>query len=281
MELNNPAGRLLTILEKCRTVPKTEKTRDAWAKVLDIKSEDRLRLVGQVGKVFALADEIAIELERIEGVNISRYMSWTKYLEAALSGCNFDATWHEFISKINEPTLDYLHMASGMLATNRPQPVLEYAELESIYAGAKDIIKEIIASELPLQMKQYFLEQLRKICTAIEEYQITGSPEVLDIVEATFGKAVLCKEYLDARETHESVSKFWKYMANTALIVSTVAGGLQIGDYTKKAFPELVAPRVAAKVVSNPSSPALILTIPPILDLSLPFTIYLNPSGAW
>ncbi len=254
MELNNPAGRLLTILEKCRTVPKTEKTRDAWAKVLDIKSTERILLVGRVGKVFALADEIAIELERIESVDISRYMSWTKYLEAALTGCNFDAAWHDFVSKINEPTLDYLHMASGMLSTNRPQPVLAYGELESIYAGAKELITEIVASDLPPKMKQYFLEQLRKICTAIEEYQITGSPEVVDIVEATFGKAVLCKEYLDARETHESVSKFWKYMANTALVVSTVAGGLQIGDYTKKAFPELAAPKVVEKVVEQPSS---------------------------
>ncbi|MBB1315808.1 hypothetical protein [Aliivibrio sp. SR45-2] len=257
MELNNPAGRLLKILEKCKAIPRTEKTRDAWAKVLDIESKDRILLVGRVGKVFALADEIAIELGRVEGVDISRYMSWTKYLEIALTSCNFDVAWHDFVSKINEPTLDYLHMASGMLATNRPQPVLAYAELESIYSGAKDIIKEIIAADLPPKMKQYFLDQLRKICTAIEEYQITGSPEVLDIVEATFGKAVLYKEYLDVRETHKSISKFWKFMANTALVVSTVAGGLQIGDYTKKAFPELSAPRVAEIIISKPSSPEL------------------------
>ncbi|EHK9118996.1 hypothetical protein AB9W56_004118 [Vibrio vulnificus] len=255
MELNNPAGRLLTILEKCRSVPKNEKTRDAWAKVLDIKSDERILLIGRVGKVFALVDEIAIELKKIDGVDISRYMSWTKYLEGALGGCNFDVAWNDFVSRINEQTFDYLHMASGMLATNRPQPVLAYDELENIYTGAKELITEIIASELPPRMKQYFLEQLRKICTAIEEYQITGSPEVVDIVEATFGKAVLCKEYLEARETHESVSKFWKFMANTALVVSTVAGGLQIGDYTRKAFPELTAPKIIEKVVNQPSSP--------------------------
>lgn len=250
-QINNPAGRLLLILEKCQSIPKHENTAEAWSKVLGVSASDRFLLIGKVGKVFSLADNISIELSKIDNVDLTRYMSWTKYLEGAFSNCDFGNTWQGFIGRINDPMLDYLHMASGMLATNRPQPVLEKSQLDTIYEGAKDLIKEIIASDLPIRLKHYFLEQLRKLCTAVEEYQITGSAEVVEIVEATFGKAILCKEMVELRESEASVSKFWSFMTNVVLVISSVSGTLQIADYTMKVFPELGAPKQIEATFTN------------------------------
>ncbi|SJZ91459.1 hypothetical protein SAMN02745127_01522 [Oceanospirillum multiglobuliferum] len=140
------------------------------------------------------------------------------------------------------PVFDYLHMTAGMLSTNRPQPVLPQSDLSKIYSGAKELLDEIINSDLPSNIRQYFAEQLRKIIISIEEYKITGSSEVVSIVEATFGKAVLSKDLIDGKDTNTEMKKFWTFMAKTALVVSTVAGALQIADYTAKTFPELNTP---------------------------------------
>ncbi len=251
MEVNNAAGRLLNILLEGKEANQNENCKDVWAKILNVEEENTFVLVGRIGKVFSLVDNISTELQKIDNVDVTRYMSWTKYLENAFSNCNLTSTWNNFMKHINEPIFDYLHMTSGMLSTNRPQAVLPYSDLDGIYEGAKSLIAEIINSDLPENIKQYFVEQLRKICMAVEEYKITGASEVVDIVEATFGKAVLSKEFIDGKDTNEDMSKFWKFMAKTALVVSTVAGGLQIADYTAKTFPELTAPEKVIEISVN------------------------------
>lgn len=241
MDVNNPAGRLLNILTEGKAANKNESCREVWAKILGVEESDSFLLIGRVGKVFSLADSISIELKKIDNIDIARYMSWTKFLESAFSNCNLSSNWNEFIKHINEPVLDYLHMTSGMLSTNCPQPVLPRNDLENIFSGAKDLIEEITIAKLPDNIKRYFILQLRKIIAAIEEYKITGAAEIVDIVQATFGKAVLSNDIIDGKATNEAMGNFWKFMANTALVVSTVVGLIQIADYTKKAFPELAS----------------------------------------
>ncbi|WP_330149051.1 hypothetical protein [Shewanella xiamenensis] len=249
MDVNNSAGRLLNILIEGKEANPNENCKKVWSQILNVKDDNSFVLVGRIGKVFSLVDNISVELNKLENVDVNRYMSWTKYLETAFSSCNLSTSWNDFIKHINEPILDYLHMTSGMLSTNRPQPVLPSSELNSIYDDAKELIEDIVNSDLPSSIKKYFVEQLRKITTAIEEYKITGASEVVDIVEATFGKAVLSKDIIDGKDTNKAMNKFWTFMAKTALVVSTVAGAIQIADYTAKTFPELSAPE---KVINLP-----------------------------
>jgi len=239
MNTNNAAGRLLAILTEGKEANPNANCRTVWAQILNVEEDNSFVLIGRIGKVFSLVDNISTELSKIDNVDVSRYMSWTRYLESAFSSCNLSSNWNEFVKHLNEPIFDYLHMSSGMLSTNRPQPVLPRSELDGIYNGAKDLTKEIIESDLPNHIKQYFVEQLRKITIAIEEYKITGASEVVDIVEATFGKAVLYKDFIDGKDTNSAKKKFWKFMAQTAIVVSTVAGALQIANYTAEIFPEL------------------------------------------
>ncbi|WP_025820683.1 hypothetical protein [Shewanella marina] len=251
MNVNNAAGRLLNILSEGKNANHHAKCKDIWSNILNVNEDNTFVLIGRIGKVFSLVDDISTELKKIDNVDVTRYMSWTKNLEVGFSNCNLDSTWHNFIAHINETTLDYLHMTSGMLSSNRPQPILPYPELERIHADATKLISDIIKTDTPEFLKQYFVEQLRKICIAIEEYKITGSAEVIDIVQATFGKAVLSNEYVKGKDNCESMSKFWKFMTHTALVVSTFAGALQIADSTAKLFPELISPPVIEKIVED------------------------------
>ena len=251
MDVNNAAGRLLNILNEAKKEKANENCKVVWARILNVEEGNSFVLVGKVGKVFALVDDISIELSQIKNVDVSRYMSWTKYLDNAFSNCNFNANWGDFIKHLGEPIFDYLHMASGMLSTNRPQPVLQRSELGEIYSGAKTLLEDIINSDLPNDIRQYFAGQLRKIIVSVEEYKITGSSEVVDIVEATFGKAILFNGLIDGKDTNEDMGKFWKFMQKTALVVATVLGVIQIGDYTAKTFPALMSQERVVSISSN------------------------------
>lgn len=251
MEMNNPAGRLLAILTDGKKIGSNTPCREAWAQLLDLKGKPNHLLIGRIGKVYSLADEIAAELSRVDNVEVLRFMGWTKYFENSFSQCNLDQPWTSFINHISEPAMDYLHMTSSFLSTNRPQPVLKRDELLDISDNAEQLIQKIIDSSIPEHLKRYFLEQLRKIRFAIEEYQITGSTQVAEIVEATFGKAILNQDLVKVRDTHDSAKGFWNFMAKTALVVSTFAGGVQLIETTLKVFPELADPFKQELVVNS------------------------------
>ncbi|WP_151172734.1 hypothetical protein [Pseudoalteromonas ruthenica] len=101
MEVNNSAGRLLNILIEGKEANANENCKKVWAKILGVEDSNSFVLIGRIGKVFSLVDNISIELSKLDNVDVSRYMSWTKYLDNAFSNCNLCSSWNEFIKHIN------------------------------------------------------------------------------------------------------------------------------------------------------------------------------------
>ncbi|ELI5391763.1 hypothetical protein RRJ89_004369 [Vibrio parahaemolyticus] len=251
MEMNNPAGRLLAILTDGKNIAKNTLCRDAWAQLLELTGKPNYLLIGRIGRVYSLVDDIAAELSRLDNIEVSRFMGWTKSFETSFTNCNLDQPWSSFINHIPEPAIDYLHMTSSLLSTNRPQPVLQRDELESISNSAQELVLQITSSDIPLHLKKYFLEQLRKICSAVDEYKISGSTQVVEIVEATFGRAILNQDLVKVKDSHESAKGFWDFMAKTALVISTTVGVLQLTDTVVKVFPELAEPVKQEQMINS------------------------------
>ena len=166
-------------------------------------------------------------------------MHWCQPVERAFSDSNFSGQWADFSKHLNEHVFNYLTMTSDFLSLRAPQAILPINEVDKISSGAKELISEIEAAELPENIKLYMLTQLKKVLVAADDYKITGSKEVVQIVEETFGHAILKNNLVKPVENHPIAKKFWAYMANAAVITTIATGALDLAPAVSKLLPDI------------------------------------------
>lgn len=239
MNPNNPAARLLSILEKGLELPDGMNCREAWCELLSVGPEDNAVLMGRIGKVMSLSTEIIERLNNIGDVKIDRYLHWVNPLESAFINNNLNGTWQHFKKSINVHVINYLSMTSDLLSHKLPEPVISRSKLDSMLESTRLLIDEVRSSELPHSTKEFMIKQLHKVCLAIEEYTINGADSVSEAVESAFGYGVLNADVVEAASSSPTAKKFWQNMANIALIISISTGVQQLAPPIMKLLPEI------------------------------------------
>ncbi|WP_372599337.1 hypothetical protein [Amphritea sp.] len=228
MQLDNPAARLLSILEKGLEYRDGHNCREVWCELLNVKAGDNATLMGRIGKVMSLSTDIVESLNNIGGVKVERYLHWVDPVERAFIQNNLNGQWKGFREQINSHVINYLSMTSDLLSHKYPQPILEEGSLNSILKNSRELIDEVRQSDLPENIKEFMIKQLHRICLAVEEHSISGSESVSSAVESAFGYGVLHAEAVEAAKSNLVAKKFWQNMANIALVVSISTGVQQL-----------------------------------------------------
>ncbi|HCH01038.1 MAG TPA: hypothetical protein DEV85_03980 [Vibrio sp.] len=239
MKLDNPAARLLAILEEGLEYKPDSVCRDVWCEILNVEKGDNATLMGRIGKVMSLSTDIIESLNNIGGIKTERYLHWVNPIETAFIQNNLNGQWNGFRGQINAHVINYLSMTSDLLSHKCPQPILEDSSLESILANARALIDEVRQSDLPSSIKDFMVKQLHKVCLAVEEHSIRGSESVSNAVESAFGYGVLNTEAVELAKTNPVAKKFWQNMANIALVVSISTGVQQLAPPIMKLLPEI------------------------------------------
>jgi len=239
MTLNNPAARLLNILEEGLEFSDDMPCRNAWNRLLDVSNGDNAILMGRIGKVMSLSTDIMESLNNIGGVNVERYLHWVEPVEKAFIQNNLNGPWKGFKGQINTHVINYLSMTSDLLSHKCTEPLISDSSLESILNNARSLIDEVRDSDLPEEVKNFMVKQLHKICLAVEEHSISGSESVSSAVESAFGYGVLHGDAVELAKSSPVAKKFWQQMANVALIVSISTGVQQLAPPIMKLLPEI------------------------------------------
>ena len=244
MELNNPAARLLTILERGIKIHKKERNRDAWCKLLNVNIvnyslDENIILMSRIGKLMSLSTDIVESLNSIDGIEVKKYLHWFEPVNRAFIGNNLNGDWQSFIGPIDNHVINYLGMTSDILSYRCPESILSESSIESILSNSRSLIDEIRGSDLPPDSKNFMVKRLHEICMAVEEYSILGTESVSKAVESTFGYGVLHKESIDLVKTNPAAKRFWQHMAKAAIIVSLAAGVQQLSPPIMKLLPEI------------------------------------------
>ncbi|MDL2195283.1 hypothetical protein [Shewanella algae] len=239
MKLDNPAARLLMILEKGLEIQDEMNCRKAWCKLLDVQPGGNAILMGRIGKVMSLSTDILESLNNIGGVKVDRYLHWVTPVEQAFIQNDLNGAWKGFKGQINDHVINYLSMTSDLLSHKCPEPILSDSSLESILKNARSLIDEIRESDLPSKIKEFMVKHLYKVCLAVEEHSISGAESVSNAVESAFGYGVLHGDSVELAKTNSVAKKFWQQMANVALIVSISTGVQQLAPPIMKLLPEI------------------------------------------
>ena len=224
MNYDNPAARLLAILEKGKAQPGTAKCRSVWEGLLEVQGDEAL-LMSRVGKVMELT-QLAVEAIRDASPETGDSWShWAIQVNAAFMVQNMHATWDTFIGNIDSHTISYLRISSSLLQARSNTKLIAGSELASVRSTLEALITEVLESSESAEVKRYLLRSIRQIVSAIDEYRLGGALPVLDAIESAVGHVVVDKEYKNFLVNTELGKRVFDTLSATANLV-TVAVGL-------------------------------------------------------
>jgi len=199
MTTDNPAGRLLSILEKGKKQLGHEQTRDAWRKILEIEgqNENDALLMSRLGKVMELPQQIITDIQTYFPRQVNSHMHWSTKVNSAFGQLNLNSQWNTFISHIDAHTMNYLSLSVDLLDTKEEVKILSKDDLKKIRNKIDKILQDMISLELDESFKKDIVKYLRKIIIAIDEYNITGITPIVESVESTLGHIFIDPSYRD------------------------------------------------------------------------------------
>ena len=221
---DNPAARLLSILEEGKSYKAHESCRSVWQKIFKITDNNDSILMSRLGKSMELPNDIITILNRDFPNQKGTYIHWSNQVNTAFFRQNLNDVWNSFNSHIDDHTLTYLRLNADLIQTKTPTSLIEPIKLKETRDKVSQLLNELIENNLPLDVKDYLARSLHKIIQAIDEYRISGATPVMDAIDGTFGHAFFNEEYKNTLSNSEFGQKIVSVLSIVADTMSIVLG---------------------------------------------------------
>ncbi|WP_337014344.1 hypothetical protein [Pantoea sp. AS142] len=228
LKIDNPAQRLLEILEEGKSYSPNENCRKVWVLLLQAQKNNEQHLLSRLARVMELPGRIVQVREDHFLTLRGKSMHWKGCVDTAFVSQSLNSSWQSFWTHIDDRTLSELSMLSDLFETRGAHAVIKAEEINVLLERITQLRNEIREADLPAPMKTLLLKQLSQIQEALETYGISGVEPVMDAVQSTLGLAVLNQEYRSeiskgtGSKFGEKISDLLSDVAN----VVTVAGAL-------------------------------------------------------
>lgn len=224
MNYDNPADRLLSILEEGCTQPKNNPCLHTWGVLLKCPNNSSL-LMQKLGKVMELPRLAVNAITESFPDQVTTTRHWVNQIDSAFTRQNFHANWDSFINHIDSHTISYLSLSATLLSQKSNTKLIDEADLVSVRESLDKLLSDVIESSIDGEVKKFLVHALRKLIEGIDDYRITGAVSLLESIAATLGYAFLDKHY----KTFLSDSELGKRLLDTLTAMAnvvTVAVGL-------------------------------------------------------
>lgn len=228
LKIDNPAQRLLEILESGKRSNNQENCRDVWRRILVVTGSDEQTLITRLAKVMQLPARISQVMNDHFPAPRWKSTHWQQQIDKAFYSQELNGIWQKFNSHIDAQTLSELGLLSMTFETRGAHSSFNSDHVETLLLRIRELHEEIRNSELSVSMKSILLRQLYKIQEALESYSISGIEPVMDAVQSTLGLAVIDAEYRE-EISKGAESKFGEKMSDLLSDVAnmiTIAGAL-------------------------------------------------------
>lgn len=229
MQYDNPAGRLLEILQTLKAFEKGTDSRVAWRHVFGIPKTDVVDSVlgGKIATVMLLPSQAVAMLVEEHPELADPLPSWVGQVTSAFMAHNMHGQLNTFVDNISADTLTNIRITAALIDKGSKRKILTSEERDSLRLNFSTILDEVLNSKEPDQVKTYVVRALRKIIVAIEEYELTGAMPIQDAIEQTVGHAVADDAYKNFLMDTELGQRVLNSLSAASSIV-TVAVGLPV-----------------------------------------------------
>lgn len=228
LKIDNPAQRLLDLLEQGKGYKKTDNCRKVWQQILQAEGMEEQHLLTRLAHAMALPGRI-IQVRKDNFSTLRGNSShWKSHVDAAFVTQSLNSDWSTFWNHIDDRTLTELGMLSDLFETRGAHAGIAAEEINDLLERITQLRNEIRDSGLTGALKTLLLKQLSQIQEALESYSISGVEPVMDAVQSTLGLAVLHTGYrneISKGTGSQFGEKISALLTDTASVV-TIAGAM-------------------------------------------------------
>jgi hypothetical protein len=175
--LDNPAGRLLWLIEQARKEDQTLAAINAWANVFGVDVGDRYALMCRCTDMVQLLQVTRAAVVELSDSDPDFHLRHLGVIETMLA--NFQMLEGQqigqFLNRLTPEALYGLEACASLLHRECPEPTLTQADFEELVAQVRDLIDNTLRSdELDAEIKQYIVDRLRSVEDALIHIRITG-----------------------------------------------------------------------------------------------------------
>jgi hypothetical protein len=246
---NNPAARLLNLIERLRAKPNDQPAFHAWGNILIVQPEHTFELLERVGRVMRLPKITHDALSAIPGTS-PLYFQWVPSLEEAFKAHRLVAALREFLAPISDHAVNTLQFCADRLDNHAREAILKNDDLTKLRREAVELRIELENAEIDPALKKFAWDRLKPIIAALDDYEFFGVEAIRRATQEALGAVALNQEAsLKLNETSIG-KKLFVFGLGILNLLAALDGTLQLpGDVRQF----LIAPPPAAiEVVPNP-----------------------------
>lgn len=234
--LNNPAARLLALLQKAKGDPQLRKqdAMRAWASLLGVTDGNQPLILRRFGGVMELPMQIKERISSLPDIDDALYLRWLPKIVSAFNASHLGGGFSNFVDAIDETTLYGIELCASTLGKRDPDPVIEPADLEDISKQVDELLTEVRDSAVDAEVRLFILKHLYTLRKAIDEYQLFGAKPLSAVIGEAIGSVVT--EPLTASKVSNTTQgqRLWKLVKRVGLVFHTADGVGKLADRVVK-----------------------------------------------
>lgn len=186
MKTDNPATRILKVLRAIENCQSATLCKKAWSAALGVEDGNDSLLLIKIGTFMSAPIDAVTIMNNKFPTLASQTNAWHKKFTTAMIHQNLSAPISTFTDIYKDSCNDYLEVMSQMIGTASYEEVPEEEVLEARSTLA-NLIEEILKSDLEEKVKNYLVKSIRRIITALEDYELNGTIPVIESIEIMAG----------------------------------------------------------------------------------------------
>lgn len=209
-KLDNPASRLLRLMQKAKGCGKTLKISDVWVTALGIDSDKKL--FRELTLAQRACENAQKEILRLEGLDLALYLKPYANIEKVISFSNMDHLWQTCEQYLDVATMDVLAIGADLLSRYRSEGEIAEASLRELDIEVTQHFRETSDLRDPEEFGSTLTEMLKSLHRSIGAYYLLGPPGLAETHAQCLGVVLRRREQFIRRVSLPQVSSFLKVL---------------------------------------------------------------------
>lgn len=224
-KINNPAARLLEFAENAKMIDGNLSQKEGWGRLCQHDPNDLhaifLDMISVIENIRATRKAID-ELD--DTYDHDLYLKPIVVLEQLPGQMYGNLTWAHIINHFDVTTMHGLAVTADVLSRLSNETPMSPEQQKSLIEQVDVLIKDVMDSDFPDELKGFLLEQLERFRSALLNYRIFGQDRLKEAIEMATGAFIVNGRSMMSHWDKSLVKKTIAFLAILANI-ATIAGG--------------------------------------------------------